>query len=124
MCKFLYVLPAVEAPNIPVPAVLVWGVPKILPVGCAVGVPKENPVPTGFDCPKDVLGLFEPNNPPPVFPPIEAFCWPNNPPPVAGVAVGVPNSEAPPVLKPNKIFSLDPILINYVYINLQMLVEQ
>lgn len=100
---YVYGLPVVEAPNIPVPAVFVWGVPNILPVGWATGVPKENPDPTGFDCPNDVLGLLEPNNPPPVFPPIEAFCWPNKPPVDVDVAVGVPNSEVPPVLKPNEI---------------------
>lgn len=74
----------------------------MLPVGCAVGVPKENPEPTGFDCPNDVLGFVEPNNPPPVFPTIEAFCWPNKPPLETGVADGVPKIEVPLVLKPIK----------------------
>lgn len=112
-------------PNIPVPAVLVWVAPNILPVGCAAGAPKENPVPTGFDCPNDVFGFVEPNNPPPVFPTIEAFCWPNNPPLAAGVAVGVPNSEVPPVLKPNIIFVFKPIFYKLIlFNNLQMMVEQ
>lgn len=72
----------------------------MLLVGWAAGDPKENPVPTGFACPNDVLGFVVPNSPPPVFPTIEAFCCPNNPPVDAGVAVGVPKSEVPPVLKP------------------------
>lgn len=93
-------IPEVEAPNIPVLGVLVWGVPKILPVGWGAGAPKENPVPTGFACPNDVLGFVGPNNPTPVFPTIEAFGCPNNPPVEAGVAVVAPKSEVPPVLKP------------------------
>lgn len=96
----------VEEPKIPPPVVLVWGVPNILPDGCAADAPKENPVLTGFCCPNDVLGFDEPNNPPPVFPTIEAFCWPNNPPLDPGVAVGVPKRELPPALKPNIILIL------------------
>lgn len=115
----------VEAPNIPVPAVLVWVAPNILPVGWAAGAPKENPVPTGFDWPNDVLGFVEPNNPPPAFPTIDAFCCPNNPPLAAGVAVGVPNSEVPPALNPKIIFIFKSIFNKLIiFNNLQMLVEQ
>lgn len=103
-------------PNIP-PVEAAWGVPNILLVGCAAFAPKANPVPTGLGCPNDVLGFEEPNNP--VFPTIDAFCCPNNPPLEAGVAVGVPKSEVPPVLKPkitllyNQVFKT--IMIYYWY---------
>lgn len=93
-----------EDPKIPVAAVLVWGAPNILLVGCAADAPKENPVPTGLGWPK-VLEFDEPNSPPvPVFPPREEVCCPNRPPVGADVAAWVPKSVEPPALKPVDIF--------------------
>lgn len=75
----------------------------MLLVGCVVVPPKENPVATGFAWPNEALAFDEPNNPPPGFPTIDAFCWPNKPPLGAVDAAGVPKSDVPPEPKPVKL---------------------
>lgn len=94
----VYILPVVDAPKIELPAVLVWSLVNMLLVGWANGAP------TGFDCRNEVLELLESKHPPPVFSPIEAFCWPINTPLDVEVSAGVPNNEqVPSALKSNKI---------------------